>query len=62
MAIFDVRGRQVRTIQAGLLPPGAHVLEWDGRDDGGRPTAPGVYMARIRAGGREVTGRLVRVR
>jgi len=31
---------------------GAHTIRWDGRDDGGRALASGMYMYRLRVGER----------
>jgi flagellar hook assembly protein FlgD len=52
--VFDVRGREVRTLLRAELEPGAHQVYWDGRDDGGRDVASGVYLAQVRltSGGR----------
>jgi hypothetical protein len=49
LAVFDLRGRLVRVLVAEPLPAGHHAAVWDGRDDGGRTVAAGVYFARIRA-------------
>ena len=48
--VYDVRGRRVRTLDAGTRPAGAHALIWDGRDVAGRAVAPGVYAVRVTAG------------
>jgi hypothetical protein len=45
LAIYDVRGRLVRTLLRGALPAGRHEVRWDGLDDGGAAVAPGVYVA-----------------
>ena len=61
LAIYDIRGRHVRTIVPGLLPAqldsGAYGrqsgteggcdsrLQWDARDAAGRTVPPGVYLA-----------------
>jgi flagellar hook assembly protein FlgD len=52
----------VRTIDAGVRPAGAHELTWDGRDDAGVPVAPGVYLARLAAGGAAAVTRVVMLR
>jgi hypothetical protein len=31
----------------GVLEPGVHRIEWDGRDRRGRPVASGVYFYRL---------------
>ena len=49
LAIYDLRGRLVRTlIGAETLPPGAHAVAWNGRDDRGAMAAGGVYVYRLR--------------
>lgn len=49
--IYDLRGRQVRTLRTGALAPGRSALTWDGRDDRGRPLPGGAYVARLSAAG-----------
>ncbi|MEO6462429.1 MAG: FlgD immunoglobulin-like domain containing protein [Candidatus Eisenbacteria bacterium] len=59
VVLFDARGRRVRTVFTGSLVAGTHVFTWDGRDEGGRTAAPGLYFARARAGTSEVVRKLV---
>ncbi len=52
LKIYDQGGRLVRTLVAGeVFEAGGHALQWDGRDDGGRQLASGVYHARFSAQG-----------
>ncbi len=60
--VFDLSGRRVTSLRRDGLAAGRHALGWDGRGADGRPVAPGVYMARLRAGERAVTARFVRMR
>lgn len=63
LSVHDVGGRLVRTIAAGeRLASGRHERSWDGRDDGGRAVAPGVYLVRLQAGEGVLTRRVVTVR
>ena len=62
LAVYDVCGRQVRTLLDGSLAAGSHEAEWDGRDDGGREVGSGVYLARLEAGGVVAVARLGLVR
>ena len=62
VTICDVAGRAVRTWAPALLAAGPHVAGWDGRADDGAFVAPGVYFARVRAGARQWSGVVVRVR
>ncbi len=48
--IYDVRGRLVRRLVDERLPAGTRTVVWDGRDDGGRRAAPGVYWLAFRSG------------
>jgi len=50
LAVFDILGRRVRTILDGTLSEGAHAIEFDGLDDGGRRLVPGAYTYRMRTG------------
>lgn len=48
VAIHDLSGRQVRRFRETLLDArGAHEIEWDGTDAGGRRVSPGVYVVRV---------------
>ena len=60
--VFDVLGRRVATIADRVFSAGRHRLAWDGRDDGGRPVASGVYLCRLDAGERRETRKMVLAR
>jgi hypothetical protein len=62
VGIYDVMGRRVRVLEPGWHTAGDHALEWDGRDDAGRRVPSGAYVARIRAGGEELTRTLLLIR
>jgi hypothetical protein len=47
LVLHDARGRQVRRLWTGALPAGDHQWTWDGRDEGGRECASGVYLAQL---------------
>ncbi len=46
LSVHDVAGRRVRVLVDGPQERGQHVIDWDGRDDGGRPVARGLYYVR----------------
>jgi photosystem II stability/assembly factor-like uncharacterized protein len=57
--VFDASGRRVRALE---LPAGAGAIDWDGRDDAGRPVAAGSYFVRLDAGPRRAQAlRIVRL-
>ncbi len=47
--IFDLAGRLIANLVSELEDPGIHRVFWDGRDEGGREAAPGVYFCRLQA-------------
>jgi hypothetical protein len=55
LTVFDVRGRQVRTVLDKVLAPGLHAAEWDGLADDGRRASSGVYWMRMDAAERTVS-------
>jgi hypothetical protein len=59
LAIYDVVGRQVRSLVSGRQPAGAGTAMWDGRDDSGSLVERGVYFARLRAGATNMKKTLV---
>ena len=58
-AIFDLRGRRVRTLADGLLEAGAHVEVWDGTDARGRRVSSGVYFQRVQTPQRTVGNKML---
>jgi hypothetical protein len=62
LAVYDQQGRRVRTLLAGALSAGEHPAVWDGRDDGGRRVASGIYFARCKVEGRMLTRRIAAIR
>ena len=62
LAVYDVRGRRVRMLEQGVERAGELARVWDGRDDSGRAAGAGVYFARLDAGGRVVSRRVIRMR
>jgi len=60
--IFTVEGRQVRRLLDQVLPPGTHILEWDGLDSNGGRVAGGVYLYRVGAGSESATRKMVLLR
>ena len=64
LRVFNVSGRLVRVLvnEVAGLPRGRHAVRWDGLDERGQRTAPGVYFYRLRAGEFAATRRVVRLR
>jgi hypothetical protein len=47
LGVYDLQGRLVRRLVAGIQPAGKTTVLWDGTDDGGRVQASGVYLVRF---------------
>ena len=60
--ICDSIGRVVRILVDAIGEAGMHVARWDGRDDEGWRVASGVYLCRMRFGGRSAIGKMTLVR
>ncbi|MCP4580988.1 MAG: T9SS type A sorting domain-containing protein [candidate division Zixibacteria bacterium] len=54
IVIYDVTGRQVRTLVDGKRDIGWHSIIWDGQDDSGDECSTGVYFARISQWGLDI--------
>lgn len=62
LQVYDIRGQWVRTLVDEVRPQGANSLIWDGRDDGGRSVASGVYQLRLENQGQLVEKRVTLVK
>jgi uncharacterized repeat protein (TIGR01451 family) len=61
LSVFDVTGRRVRTLLDRPLEAGQFDARWDGRDEGGRAVAPGVYFVRLQSGANEEIRKSTRI-
>jgi hypothetical protein len=61
VSIYDAQGRVVRRLLDGTMKAGTHILQWDGRGDGGARLPCGVYFYRLRTGGRTEYRKLLRL-
>jgi hypothetical protein len=59
LAIFDIKGRPVRTLLDYRLPPGSYDIRWDGRDDAGASRPAGIYFYQLGLNGRATTRQLL---
>jgi len=62
ITVYDILGRQVKTLVNGNQDPGSKSIIWDATDNEGRPVNSGVYMYRIIAGDFEQTRRMMLVK
>lgn len=62
LQVIGYNGGVVRTLPAAYFEAGNHAFSWDGRDDQGRATSPGVYFLRIAGEHTVQSAKVVRVR
>ncbi len=60
--VLDLQGRRIRQLGTRPFAPGAHTIEWDGRDDRGLEAPAGVAFVRVQGAGAVFTRRVLRVR
>jgi hypothetical protein len=58
LAVYGVDGRRVRSLLDEPASAGRFRVRWDGRDDGGRRVAAGVYFYRLSCGSQALTRKL----
>ncbi len=46
--MYDVTGRRVKTLAAGMIAPGQYRAIWDGTADDGSRLGTGTYFAQLR--------------
>ena len=59
LRVFDVRGRIVRDLAAGVGNAGSSTVVWDGRNVEGGLVAGGTYVARLELEGTVVSRKIV---
>ncbi len=57
--IYDLSGRRVQKVDAGVAPAGRFSLEWNLRDAQGHPVDGGVYFARFTINGQSLSRKLI---
>lgn len=62
VAVYDVRGRLIRTLAEARFESGRHTLAWEGVDGRAKAVASGVYFVRMDAGGQTWRTRISLVR
>jgi hypothetical protein len=62
LKVYDLLGREVAALAEGETSAGEHRVVWNGVDSLGRQVSSGVYLYRLRAGGREATRKMLLTR
>jgi len=58
LVIYDIRGREIKSIYKDGVSPGENSIVWDGTDNSGEKVSSGVYLYRITAGKYDATSRM----
>lgn len=59
LAVYNILGREVRTLLDGPVGEGSHQLVWDGLDNKGSRVASGVYFYRLNSSSQALTKKMV---
>jgi len=62
VAVFNTLGQMVRSLADASLPAGYHEINWDGRDEQGRPVGSAVYYYRVESAGERAVKKMVLLR
>lgn len=62
LVIYNILGQKVRELVNAQQPAGWYTAHWDGKDELGRPTASGIYFARLVVGDFVDTKRMLLVK
>ncbi len=62
LQVFDIKGALVKTLENRRLPAGNHTSSWNATNESGRPVASGIYFYRLRAGGSDITRKMILLR
>lgn len=63
LEVYDILGRQIRTLVNGYQNAGFYEIEWDGKNNAGFETASGIYFYRLRSGASNIlTKRMLKIK
>ncbi len=62
LGVYDLVGRQVRSLQHGRMAAGQQSVTWDGRDAHGQISPSGIYFLRLRSPRLRLDGKVVKLR
>jgi hypothetical protein len=62
LMLYDITGREVKSLLKGEMEAGYHSLRWDGKDEDGKTVSSGIYFYRISSGNFTQTRKMVVLR
>ncbi|MBN1449335.1 MAG: T9SS type A sorting domain-containing protein [Bacteroidetes bacterium] len=62
LRVYNLLGREVRTIVNDARTAGKSTATWDGRDNDGRPVPPGIYLYKLTTNSQTISRRMIYTR
>ena len=59
VTVYSLLGEEVATLHNGVMQPGLQSVKWNGNDSHGAQVASGVYIYRVEAQDRALTGKMM---
>ena len=59
LTVYDASGKRILRLVDREQEKGSHRVEWNGRDDMGRPIASGVFFCRLTAGNETIARKMI---
>jgi len=60
--IYNIKGQRIKTLVSELMKVGNHEIEWDGRNDYGKPVANGIYFYKLSTDTKSITKKMILLR
>ncbi len=57
--IYNLKGQKIRQLINGQLAAGQHSVEWNGKDDSGKPVSSGIYFYKLKNGRYSSTKKMI---
>jgi len=62
LTVYDITGKQIKTLVNTSQSPGVHSVVWDGTNNQNQPVASGVYIYRLDFGGLSLSNKMILVK
>jgi len=59
LIIYDVLGREVKTLFNDYKQPGTHEISWNGKNDDGNSVPSGMYVFQIKSNGAQLSRKML---
>lgn len=59
LAIYNLKGQKVKELVNGVQSSGEYTIDWNGKDDAGKPVSSGIYYYRISVCGKKLNKKMI---